>query len=143
MPDAMQSLRDRLAELADLQALGNLAGWDQRTMMPPQGGPSRALQLATLARLGHERATAEEIGEWLEELEGRADELDELERDIVRIARRDYDRRRRVPVELAAELAEAASTGEDVWEQARANADFDAFTPALERNVELARAYAD
>jgi carboxypeptidase Taq len=60
----------------------------------------------------------------------------------VRVARRDWDRATRVPVELAAELAQASAEGQDVWQAARANNDFNAFAPALRRNVELARAYA-
>jgi len=60
----------------------------------------------------------------------------------VRLARRDFDRSRRVPGDLAAELERASSEGQDVWQAARAASDFAAFAPALRRNVELARAYA-
>jgi carboxypeptidase Taq len=137
----LRSLRDRLAELSDLEGLGRLAAWDQRTMMPMEGGPARGEQLATLERLAHERATAPEIGEWLGALEG-ANGLDPIDRDVVRLARRDWDRAVRVPHELAGELERAASNGQVVWEQARAEGDFAAYTPALERNVELAREYA-
>ncbi len=59
-------LRARLAELDDLRALGRLAARDQRTKMPAGGAPSRAHALATLSRLAHERATADEIGVWLD-----------------------------------------------------------------------------
>ena len=137
---AMAELRARLAELADLSALGGLAGWDQRVMMPPEGATARANQLATLDRVSHELASAEEIGEWLEELEGS--ELDEIDRDIVRVARRDFERQRSVPADLVGERAQAAAAGQAAWQTARANADFAAFAPALARNVELARAYA-
>jgi carboxypeptidase Taq len=136
----MDMLRERLAELADLGGLSMLAGWDMQVMMPPLGAPARAHQLSALARIEHERATGEEIGVWLDELEGT--ELDELGRDIVRLARRDYDRARRVPTELAAELSRAHAEGQERWRQARADDDFPAFAPALERNVELAREYA-
>ncbi len=136
----MDMLRERLAELADLGGLDMLAGWDMQVMMPQQGGPARARQLATLARIAHERATAAEIGEALAELEGA--ELDELGRDMVRIARRDYERARRVPTELAAELSRAHAEGQERWRKARAENDFASFAPALERNVELAREYA-
>jgi carboxypeptidase Taq len=141
---ALDALRARLGELADLSLLGHLAAWDQRTMMPPGGSPARAHQLATLERLSHERATADEVGEWLEELEaeGAAGDLSGVDRDLVRIARRDWDRYRRVPTDLAAELAQAGAEGQDVWQAARADDDFAAFAPALRRNVELARAYA-
>jgi carboxypeptidase Taq len=139
---ALDALRDRLAELADLASLGRLASWDQRTMMPPGGAPARAHQLATLERLVHDRATGDEIGEWLAEIEADGDGLGEVERDMVRLARRDWDRARRVPGDLAAERARAGAEGQAVWQTARAADDFAAFAPALRRNVELAREYA-
>ncbi|HEX5923737.1 MAG TPA: hypothetical protein VFY45_07890, partial [Baekduia sp.] len=143
MPAALDALRARLAELTDLSMLNHLAFWDQRTMMPPDGGPDRADQFATLSRLHHERATADEVGGWLEALDGATAELDDLDRDLVRLARRDYDRQKCVPGDLAAELAQASAAGQDIWEAARAADDYAKFAPALARNVELARAYAD
>jgi carboxypeptidase Taq len=137
--NALDELRGRMAELADLASVEMLVGWDQLVMMPEQGGAARAQQLGALARLIHERATAEELGGWLRELDGS--ELDELDRDIVRLARRDWERARRVPEELAVERARASTEGQESWRVARETDDFGAFAPALERNVELARAY--
>jgi carboxypeptidase Taq len=128
-----------MAELADLATLEMLASWDQLVMMPPEGATGRGHQLGTLARLTHERATSEELGEWLNELDG--DDLGEVDRDIVRIARRDWERARRVPSDLAAEISLAAAEGQESWRVARETDDFAAFAPDLERNVELARAY--
>jgi carboxypeptidase Taq len=138
LENALAALRGRLAELADLSAIGMLLEWDQLVTMPPQGGAARAHQLAVLAGIAHERATAEEIGGLLDELE-RGDVLDELERDVVRVARRDWERARRVPAELAAEIARASADGQEVWQRAREQDDFPTFAPALERNVALAR----
>jgi carboxypeptidase Taq len=138
--EVLRSLRERLAELSDLGAVEMLVEWDQLVMMPSQGAAARAQQLGTLARLSHERATAADIGEWLAELEPL--DLDDLDRDIVRLARRDWERARRVPDELAVELARAGTDGQERWQLARAEDDFAAFAPALERNVQLAREYA-
>jgi carboxypeptidase Taq len=135
---ALEKLRGRMAELADLASVEMLLRWDQLVMMPGQGAPARAQQLGALARLTHERATAEELGDWLGELEGAL--LDELDSDVVRLAWRDWERARRVPEELAVELARASADGQESWRLARAHDDFAAFVPALERNVELARA---
>jgi carboxypeptidase Taq len=140
---ALQELRERMAELSDLGAVQMLAGWDQLVMMPADGAASRARQLGTLARLAHERSTGAEIGEWLEQIDAQAAGLDELDRDLVRVARRDWERARRVPDELAVERARAEADGQESWQLARANDDFAAFIPALERNVELARAYGE
>ncbi len=141
MSTALEQLRDHLAELVDLASVGMLVEWDQLVMMPSAGASSRAHQLGALARLTHERSTAAEIGVWLDELD--AVELDGLDSDIVRLARRDWERARRVPEDLAVELAQASTEGQEIWQQARANDDFNAFAPALKRNVELARAYGD
>ena len=137
---SMDALRERMAELSDLTALGRLAAWDQRTMMPPAGGPGRGEQLATLERLAHARATADEVGAWLDELE--RDGPEGVDAEIVRVARRDFDRARCVPGDLAAEIERASSEGQTIWQAAREAADFAAFAPALRRNVELAREYA-
>ena len=106
---ALEQLRGRTAELADLSGVEMLLGWDQLVMMPQQGTEARAQQMSTLARVRHERATASEVGELLEQLEGA--QLEGIDADIVRIARRDWDRARRVPDELAAELASASAEG--------------------------------
>ncbi|HTQ67427.1 MAG TPA: carboxypeptidase M32 [Solirubrobacteraceae bacterium] len=135
----LQKLRERTGELSDLESVQMLLGWDQLVMMPEEGAHARSEQLGTLARLNHERARDEQLGEWLAEAEDT--ELDELERDIVRVARRDWDRARRVPEELAAELARAAVEGQQRWQAAREANDFAMFAPALERNVQLAREY--
>jgi carboxypeptidase Taq len=139
---ALESLRERLAELSDLHALARLAAWDQRTMMPPLGAPARANQVATLERLMHDRQTDDELGAWLDELDSDGAGLDDLERDLVRVARRDWDRARRVPKDLAGRLALAAAEGQAAWQVAKEASDFTAFAPALRRNVDLAREYA-
>jgi carboxypeptidase Taq len=135
--DALVALRDRLAELSDLAAVSMLLSWDQLVMMPAGGAGARAQQAGALARLMHERSTGDELGEWLGEINGAA--LDELHSDIVRLARRDYERARRVDEELTVALAQASADGQESWRSARENDDFAAFVPALTRNVELAR----
>jgi carboxypeptidase Taq len=138
---ALEKLRERMAELADLLCIEMLVGWDQLVMMPSEGAVGRAHQLGALARISHERATAEEIGQWLDELDGAV--LGDLDGDIVRLARRDWERARRVPDELAVELARASVDGQESWRLGRESDDFSLFAPALQRNVELARAYGE
>lgn len=136
-----ETLRKRLAELVDLNSIGMLLEWDQLVTMPAQGAESRAHQLAALARIAHERATAQEIGACLEEID--EGDLDEVERDVVRVARRDFERARRVPGELAAEIARASADGQEIWQRAREQDDFAMFAPALARNAALARERGD
>ncbi len=133
----------RLAEIYDLQRAGYLLAWDQETKMPPLGAPARAEQLATLARLAHDRATAPELGELLEELRELEEsfEPESFEASVVRVARRDYEKRRGVPSELRAEMTRAGSLGYTAWLEARAAADYEIFRPHLEHRIALAREY--
>jgi carboxypeptidase Taq len=138
---ALEKLRERMAELVDLASVEMLLHWDQLVMMPAEGAVARAHQLGALASLTHDRATAAEIGDWLTELEKA--ELDDLDRDMVRVAHRDWRRASRVPEQLAVDLARASADGQESWHRAREQNDFPGFAPALERNVELARAYGE
>ncbi|MCU0254626.1 MAG: carboxypeptidase M32, partial [Acidobacteria bacterium] len=137
-------LRERLAEVADLGSAQALLEWDQRTMMPARGGAARAEALATVVKLGFERFASDEIGELLEALEPWAETLpyDSDEASLVRVTRREWDKARRVPAALKAEIARTAAVAGDVWIEARKASDFPAFRPHLERIVALRREYA-
>ena len=60
----------------------------------------------------------------------------------MRVTRREFERNSKVPAELVAEMAQAATAGQEAWAQARAERRFDIYRPALERVVELRRRYA-
>jgi carboxypeptidase Taq len=133
----------RLAVISDIQRASVLLVWDEETKMPPLGAAGRAEQRATLARLAHELATAPELGELLEELRDfEAEHAPEsFEASVIRIARRDYEKELRIPVDLRAEMTRAASRGYRGWLEARAEADYEIFRPHLERRIELTRQY--
>jgi carboxypeptidase Taq len=145
MSSALEALRERMGQLADLRSVSALAHWDQQTKMPPLGGASRAESLATLQSVVHETFIDDETGRLIERAEGETAGADYESDDacLVRLTRRQWDKARRVPTELAAELARAASKGQEAWVAARASSDFGAFAPYLERNYELAREYVE
>jgi carboxypeptidase Taq len=138
-------LAARLGEVQDVAAAAGVLGWDQRTKMPEAGAPARADQLSTLTRIAFERFTSDEIGELLDELEpwGASLDYDSDEASLIRVARRDYDKARKVPIELRAEMARASALGDPVWREARRTSDFQLFLPHLERAVELKKRYIE
>jgi carboxypeptidase Taq len=138
-----QELLRHLGEVSDLEHTSSLLSWDQETKMPPLGAPARAEQLATLTRLGHELATAPELGALLEELREPAAGADpeSFEASVVRVAWRDYEKKRRVPSELLAEISRASSLGYRAWLEAREAADFGILRPNLEHRIALMHEY--
>jgi carboxypeptidase Taq len=145
MNERFDELKTRLAEIHDLRRSLELLFWDQTVMMPQGGGAVRGAQLTTLDRIAHEKFVADEIGELLEGLREHEQGLDydSDEASLIRTTRRDYEKARRVPAELAAEMTGAAAEAHDVWAKAREENDFALFLPHLERAVELKRRYID
>jgi carboxypeptidase Taq len=133
----------RLGEISDIERAGYLLGWDQETKMPPLGAPVRAEQLATLTRLAHERWTAPELGSLLEELREleESPERESFEASVLRVTRRDYEKKRHVPSELRAEMTRTGSLGYVAWLEARAAADYEILRPHVERRLELTHEY--
>jgi carboxypeptidase Taq len=144
-PAAYSELRARLAEVHDLDRASAVLTWDERTKMPPGGAAARADQVATLARIQHMCMSAAEIGALLDDLAGYEESLapDSTEASLIRVARRDHEKARRVPPDLMADLARAAATGEHAWREARARSDFGLLLPHLRRNIELRQRYVE
>ena len=145
MEDRYAQLVERLGEVQDIAGAAGVLAWDQRTKMPEAGAGARADQLATLTRLAFERFTADEIGTLLDELHdwGESLDYDSVEASLLRMTRRDYDKARRVPLELRAEMARAGALSEPVWREARRKSDFELFRPHLEQAVELKKRYIE
>lgn len=145
MASAYEQLRDRLGMVHDLERSSGVLSWDQLTKMPPGGAEARAHQLETLSRIHHDLFTSAETGRLLDEASAETADLDpeSVEASVVRVARRDWERAKRVPTELAGEIAGAASAGYAAWIDARQAVDFQQFLPALEKNIELKMRYID
>ncbi len=141
---AYEALVHHTRQTALLTSTLDLLGWDERTYMPPAGGAHRAEQSAFLSGLIHQRQTAPEVGEWLEELadaELAADPCSDAGCNVAWL-RHDFEKQSRLPQRLVEELARASSLGEQAWQEARIADDFSQFRPLLEQTVALKREQA-
>jgi carboxypeptidase Taq len=139
----LERLKRILGEVADLKHAEAVLDWDSRVSMPPAGAQARADASATLTRLSHERFVADDVGELLVELGALDAEPDSDEAALIRVTRRLWDRSRRVPSELAGEMAQANGVAVAAWDQAKAASDFASFAPHLERQLELKHRYIE
>jgi len=140
----LDELRRALAEISDLGRARALLAWDERTKMPRAGAEARAEQLATLTRIRHQRLTSDEVGRLLDHATAETNGLpyESEEASLVRVARREWEKARRVPAELRGEITRASSLAEHGWVEAKRRSDFAAFLPLLARNIELKLRYA-
>lgn len=143
MEERYGELRRRLGEVEDLRQTSEILYWDQVVMMPPAGAAIRAEQLTTLQRLAHELFVDDEVGRLLDELRPYEESLpyESDEASVIRVTRRDWEKARRVPPELAAAQAKLSSEAQEAWVKARRDSDYAAFRPWLDRTLELKRRY--
>jgi carboxypeptidase Taq len=143
--ERFDEFRSRMAEITDIHRAMSLLGWDQQVTMPARGAPSRAEQLATLGRIAHTKFTSAEVGQLIDGLRdwGEQQDYDSFEASLLRRVARDYDKSRRVPADLRAEMSRSSSLAIPVWVEARKNNDFDAFLPELRRNLDLRKRYVE
>ena len=144
MPGAtarLDALRTHLAVAAHLDQAAALLTWDEATYMPIGGAEARGRQVATLARLSHERTTAPQLEGLLADLEDDAavGGLAAEDAALVRETRRIFDRERRVPADLEAAIAGQRVRGRGAWAAARAADDYGAFAADLRTMIALQR----
>ena len=141
----LDRLRAVLAEIADLQHAEMVLDWDSRVSMPHAGARARAEASATIGRLAHEKFISDVVGELLDELRPVEEGLDpeSVDAALIRVTRRDWERYRRVPPELAGEMRLASGIAVAAWDDAKAASDFASFAPHLERQLELKHRYIE
>jgi len=144
MSVAYDDLAKLLREAQTLTSVTELLGWDQETMMPRKAAALRAEERALLSTLAHERATHPRLGELLAACEAdQALRADPQVAANLREIRRDYDRARKLPLDLVAEMSETSSLAMEAWKVARGQNDFKQFQPWLEKQLRLNRRKAE
>jgi len=115
-------------------------GWDTETHMPEAGARPRGIASGQLAVMV-QRATIE-----LDGMVGKAEkakDLDEMEKGVVRVLRRNLDYFLKVPPELVDEIQRVTTEATVVWRTARKKSDFKLFRPHLDKIIRLERKVAD
>jgi len=107
--DKLSELKRRLAEVDDLDNAAALLEWDQLVMMPPAGAEGRSHQYATLQKIGHEKFVDEAVGRLIEDLSAEYADApaDDDDAALLRVARRLYARRTRLPAALVEAMSQA------------------------------------
>jgi carboxypeptidase Taq len=85
------------------------------------------------------------MGELLQDLAPYADQLEPTSDDarLIKVTTREYKKQTRVPSDWVSEFAQLTTVAQEAWVGARAESNFSAFQPHLEKVVEMRRDYAN
>ncbi|MDE6589001.1 MAG: carboxypeptidase M32, partial [Oscillospiraceae bacterium] len=130
---------ERLGELQKKQYAYSAASsslyLDGTTVAPRDTAEGRGVALGVLAGEQHRLFSATEVGELLDFLWGRKDELEHPVRRQVEELRRSYAQLTRIPADEYMEYAMLTNQADDVWHRAKEAGDFELFRPVLEKLV--------
>ncbi len=127
---------EKIAIIGEAQAM---LGWDAAAMMPAGGGAARGDQLAVLASLAHGQLVSAELEADLSAAEMPVDPWHVRNLELMRHARA---RAIAMPPDLVEAAARACSACEQIWREARKDADFQAVLPQWSEVVRLVREQA-
>ncbi|NIG53291.1 carboxypeptidase M32 [Chitinophaga sp. Cy-1792] len=132
----------KMQKIADVRNAIAVLGWDQETYLPEKGAAFRGQQITTLSSIAHELFTADDLGTLLHQLQNNT-ELNAVQQKNILLSIEDYDKNKKYPAALVAEISEATNQAYHAWIKARKANDYQLFAPTLTRMVELKRKEAD
>ena len=133
-----QDLCEMERKLKLIESTKAVLDWDQQCFMPEEASDYRAQQCAYLAGLHHQESVSSSFSDTLKAAEDECSALpaSDRRRAHLRKTRRAFDLRTCVPQKLVEELAQAVSTGQSIWANAKKTSDFALFAPALQKLVD-------
>lgn len=138
---AYARLVTRAARIATIGEAASMLGWDAAAMMPAGGGPARGDQMAVLAGLAHQLATAPDVADDLADAESLPS-ADPWHAANLRLMRHAHTRATALPADLVEAQARANSACERTWREARRTSDFALVRPHLADVIRLVREQA-
>lgn len=144
-PQEFKQFLELWGEMDDINCANAILSWDQSVIMPAKGAKARGYQMTTLSRLSHERLTSPNFGKLLENLSDWAAGLDyhSDEASMIRVARRQYDKMKKLPTELVTKISQVGNESYFAWLEAREANDFKVFAPKLEEYINVLREAAE
>ena len=136
--DDYEEFISRVKDIHKIGALQGHLGWDQETIMPPNGAQSRGEILSWLAKEQHLRTTDPKLGELVEKLSNDGS-LNQDQKSNVKEIKRRFEKASKLPSEFVAEFAKTKSEALLAWQQARSESNFDLFKPKLQKLIDMTK----
>jgi len=125
-----------------LNHASSLMGWDLEVCMPKEGVKERSFADGELSMLTHDFITNDKFVEMVEKADALED-LNEYERGVIRVLKRDIKHAKAIPREIIGELSRVTGEATMAWREAREKNNYEKFRPYLDKIIDLERKIAD
>jgi len=135
MEQIVKDFQELLDEIRMYRQMMSIASFDANTVAPKASIAQRAKRNGFFSKKVFEMGTGERMKGLLEALAPHKDKLDDIVAAQYRLAKKSYDQNTLMPAELVKEYNELIAKGNQAWEKAREDNDFEYFAPYLEQIV--------
>jgi carboxypeptidase Taq len=136
MSSKLQLLITELKKISHLRSINSVLSWDQQVKMPQGGAQARSSQLQLLSGIIHDWSTAKTLGELIQEA-SRENPTDLYDKQVIALARKDFEKNNKIPKELVEESAKLESEGFELWVKAKKENKFEEFATVLQKFIDL------
>lgn len=136
---SMAEFKEYLGRISAMQQVGSHLFWDSMQKIPPKGAANRAFVQGIMAEELFKLETSAEMGKYLEALSSKQDEMDDVEKALIRRASRNYNRLKAVPSKLFGEFETVKSAAIPVWDKAFKEDRYADLAPALRQVIALGK----
>jgi carboxypeptidase Taq len=138
----INQILDAYKPMWSLSHANSLMGWDFETYMPRKGTEERGVADSQLHLL-HKELLLNKDFVGLVESAKKLENLNDVEKGIVRVLSREITKQIKIPKELTEAESLERIRGNMAWREAREKSDFKMYAPHLEKMIEIKKQIAD
>ena len=116
--------------------------WDASTGAPKSGADARSQAVGVLSGFQYQLLVNEQMNEDLNTLMANLDALDEVDRVLVKDAKKEYDKMTKIPMDEFQKYNMLISKSSIVWEDDKAKSDFEMFRRNLTEVIDYLLKFA-
>lgn len=143
MKENLKNLKEELAKIGKLNSALALISWDMQTKMSKKAVEQRSGMIEYLSGEMFTLKTSNNMGVLTEALMEVSDELNEADRAMVKLAKKEYDETKKIPENRYREFVVATAISGNAWHEAREKDDFAIFKPHLKKIIDFKREFVD
>lgn len=141
--DPLKRLTEALSKIKAFNYATSMLFWDASTGAPKSGADARSQAIGVLSGYQYQLLVNDQMAEDLNLLMDSLSELDEMHRVLVADTKKEYDKLTKIPMDEFQKYNMLISKSAMVWEDAKADSNFEMFKPYLSEVVDYLLKFAD
>jgi carboxypeptidase Taq len=139
--ETIKKILEHYRKIKAIEHAQSVLSWDMEVYMPKEGIQERSVAQGELSVLSQSLLLEQKFLDLVEKAEG--EELNEYEKGLIRVLKRNIKIAKAFPPEFVKEISEVKSKATMAWVEAKQKDNFEIFEPYLDKIIELSKKAAE